>query len=67
MIFSTYSYKNFDIYGFSPKLFINDHSKEGTFFVLITTILTILIMLTIISFYFSKLFFYKDLTSIDST
>ena len=67
MIFSTYSYKNFDIYGFSPKLFINGHSKEGTLFGLITTILTILIMLTIISYYFSKLFFYKDLTSIDST
>ncbi len=67
MIFSSYSYKNFDIYGFSPKLFINGHSKEGTLFGLITTILTILIMLTIISYYFSKLFFYKDLTSIDST
>ena len=61
------SYKNFDMYGFSPKLYINNHSKQGTIFGLITTILTILSIFTIISYYFFKLFYYKDLTSIDST
>lgn len=66
-MFFSISYKNFDMYGFSPKLFINGHSKEGTIFGLITTILTILSMFTIISYYFFKLFYYKDLTSIDST
>lgn len=66
-MFFSISYKNLDMYGFSPKIFINGHSKEGTIFGLITTILTILCMFTIISYYFFKLFYYKDLTSIDST
>jgi hypothetical protein len=60
------SWNKFDMFGYSPKLFISGHSKSGTVFGLITTILTFLCMLIIILYYFSKIFFFKDLTSIHS-
>jgi len=62
-----YFYNLIDIYGYTPKLFIDGYSKNGTLFGIILTLITYLFFIVIFLYYLNNLFFNKTLTVISST
>jgi len=66
MSFNKY-YNIFDMYGYSPHLFIGGYSRNGSLFGLITTLLSFLFIISITIYYFFRFLYSNELTTLSST
>jgi len=65
MSFNKY-YNIFDMYGYSPHLFIGGYSKNGSLFGMITTLLSFLFIISITIYYFFRFIYSNELTTLSS-
>ena len=62
-----YFFNLMDIYGYTPRLFIDGYSKNATIFGIILTLITYLFFIIIFIYYLNNLLFNQTLTVISST
>ena len=65
---SRHNYYNiFDMYGYTPHLFIGGYSKNGSLFGIITTLFSFLFIISMIFYYFFQYIYSRQLSAISST
>ena len=65
---SLYKYYNvFDMYGYTPHLFIGGYSKNGSLFGMIITLLSFLFIISITLYYFLRFIYSNHLSALSST
>jgi len=60
-------YNMFDMYGYTPHLFIGGYSKNGSLFGIITTLFSFLFIISMIFYYFFLYIYSRQLSAISST
>ena len=60
-------YNIFDMYGYTPHLFIGGYSKNGSLFGIITTLFSFLFIISMIFYYFFQYIYSRQLSAISST